>query len=73
MAILKVYNELDEQGWFQELMKREFDEIELLTTTEREVKIYRIQGEEIPKEDKQISFRAIQLAKGIAPIIIGFD
>jgi hypothetical protein len=71
MAIIKVSLELDKEDWFKELMERTFDEIEELKG-EPYVKVYRVQNDEIPKDDKQISFSAISM-DGVEPFVIEFD
>jgi len=70
MAIIKVYNELAEQDWFQELMNREFDEVEELKG-EPMIKVFRVQHEEISKEDKQFAFDVMNV-EGIKPFIVEF-
>jgi hypothetical protein len=70
MAIIKVSNELDNENWFKELMNRTFDNIERLTD-EPYVKVYRVQNDEVPKDDKQICFDAISL-NGVKPFVIEF-
>jgi hypothetical protein len=70
MAIIKVSNELDNENWFKELMNRTFDNIEILTD-EPYVKVYRVQNDEVPKDDKQICFDAISL-NGVKPFVIEF-
>jgi len=55
MAIIKVYQELADKEWFQELMNREFDEVTELKG-EPMIKVFRVQHEDITKEDKQFAF-----------------
>jgi len=70
MAIIKVYQELAEQKWFQELMNREFDEITELKS-EPMIKVFRVQHEDITKEDKQFAFDVMNI-EGVKPFIIEF-
>lgn len=70
MAIIKVLNELDKEDWFKELMSRTFDQIEELMP-EPMLKVYRVQNDEVPKDDKQICFDAISF-EGVKPFVIEF-
>ncbi len=72
MALLQVSYELDGQDWWQRLMKREFNDFVKIGSKEN-CNIYRIQHDEIPKEDKLICFECIRIADNIEPIIIRFN
>lgn len=73
MAIIKTTSEfLDNEELFDLLMEA-FDKIEQIRMEANGIHVFRVQSDEVPKEDKQISFLAQRLAAGVKPVITQFE